>query len=185
MLPKQRLRRTLRRWRNGLSSVVCDVVGIIPIHRLRLLAYRAMGASISRRAIIYRSPEIRFPAGLRIGDGSVIGKNATLDCRRGISIGDRVNISSEVAIWTLQHDPQSPSFASVGAPVRIEDYAWVSMRAVVLPGVTIGVGAVVAAGAVVTKDVAPFTIVAGVPAQKIGERNRDIEYDLGQKIPFL
>jgi acetyltransferase-like isoleucine patch superfamily enzyme len=83
-----------------------------------------------------------------------------------------------VWIWTLEHDPQSPDFATVGGPVTIEDYAWVGCRVVILPGVCIGKGAVVAAGAVVTKDVPPYAIVGGVPARTIGERAPDLRYQL-------
>jgi acetyltransferase-like isoleucine patch superfamily enzyme len=78
----------------------------------------------------------------------------------------------------MEHDPQSGTYTTQGGPVVIEDYAWVSCRVVILPGVTIGRGAVVAAGSVVTKDVAPYTIVGGVPAKKIGDRNRDLTYTL-------
>ncbi|NJK52359.1 MAG: hypothetical protein HC936_05170 [Leptolyngbyaceae cyanobacterium SU_3_3] len=87
-------------------------------------------------------------------------------------------------IWTAQHDLNDSGFAGVSAPVVIEDYAWISSRATILPGVTIGRGAVVAAGAVVTKSVAPFEIVGGVPAKKIGERNRDLDYQLSSCIAF-
>jgi len=72
-----------------------------------------------------------------------------------------------------------------GAPVIIEDYAWVSSRTTLLPGVTIGKGAVVAAGAVVTKSVEPYTVVGGVPAKKIGERSKELNYKLSSSVPFF
>ncbi len=83
-----------------------------------------------------------------------------------------------VWIWTMEHDPQDPLYRVKGGPVIIEDYVWISCRVVILPGVTIGEGAVVAAGAVVTKDVAPYTIVGGVPAKEIGTRTKDLRYRL-------
>jgi acetyltransferase-like isoleucine patch superfamily enzyme len=83
-----------------------------------------------------------------------------------------------VWIWTLEHDPQDPNYAAVGGAVIIEDFVWISCRAIILPGVTVGEGAVVAAGAVVTKDVEPFSIVGGVPAKVIGVRNRNLTYKL-------
>ena len=83
-----------------------------------------------------------------------------------------------VWIWTMEHDPQDSYYGVKGGAVTIEDYAWISCRVVILPGVTIGKGAVVAAGAVVTKDVAPYTIVGGVPAKKIGTRTKDLRYQL-------
>ena len=78
-----------------------------------------------------------------------------------------------------------PEFGVKGAPVIIEDYAWVSSRTTLLPGVTIGKGAVVAAGAVVTKSVEPYTVVGGVPAKKIGERSKELNYKLSSSVPFF
>jgi acetyltransferase-like isoleucine patch superfamily enzyme len=75
-----------------------------------------------------------------------------------------------VQIWTAQHDWQSADFAYVSAPVRIGDRAWICSRSIILPGVTIGEGAVVAAGSVVSKDVAPWTLVGGNPARKLRDR---------------
>jgi maltose O-acetyltransferase len=62
--------------------------------------------------------------------------------------------------------------------VRIEDYVFVGTRALILPGVTIGRGAFVGAGTVVTKDVAPFAIVAGCPAKQIGSRPANLQYEI-------
>lgn len=78
--------------------------------------------------------------------------------------------------FTLGHDPQSPDFADQGGEVVIGDRVWIAYRAVIMPGVTLGEGAVVAAGAVVTQDVAPYTIVGGVPARPIGTRTTDLRY---------
>jgi maltose O-acetyltransferase len=108
----------------------------------------------------------------------VVNRDVVLDGREGLHIGDNVSISEGVCIFSLEHDPNSPSFESRGAPVTVEDYVFVGARAIVLPGVTIGTGAVVAAGAVVTRDVPQFTVVAGVPARPIGERQRDLAYTL-------
>jgi acetyltransferase-like isoleucine patch superfamily enzyme len=125
------------------------------------------------------------PWRLRIGKNSVIGDHAILDARAGITIGDNVNISTNVAIWTGQHDYQSSDFAYESASVNICDYAWLSFRSTILPGVTVGKGAVVAACAVVTKDVPPFAVVAGIPAKVIGQRNQDLRYNLGDDRCFL
>lgn len=84
----------------------------------------------------------------------------------------------------MQHKVEAPDFGCESAPVIIEDYAWVSCRTVVLPGVRIGKGAVVAAGAVVTKNVEPYAIVAGVPAKPIGARPRDLRYQLESCVHF-
>jgi acetyltransferase-like isoleucine patch superfamily enzyme len=153
------------------------LLGHLPGRRLRTaLARRLLGLQIDADAILYQWRDLRAPEGVAIGAGTVIGHWATLDGRRGIAIGRDVNLSSEVALWTLQHDPNDREFGVRGGPIEIEDHAWISFRATVLPGVTIGRGAVVAAGAVVTDDVEPYTIVGGIPAKQIGTRSRDLDY---------
>jgi acetyltransferase-like isoleucine patch superfamily enzyme len=162
---------------NGGRFLVAELVGAIPSHSARVfLARRLLGLSIAPDVRLHRWREIRRGRRISVGSGSVIGFWAILDGRRGIVIGKDVNLSSEVALWTLQHDLASRDFAAVGGPIVIGDRAWLSFRATVLPGVTIGEGAVVAAGAVVTSDVAPFTVVGGVPARQIGTRPKDLNY---------
>ncbi|MCW2284513.1 acetyltransferase-like isoleucine patch superfamily enzyme [Rhodoblastus acidophilus] len=113
---------------------------------------------------------------IKIGNNTAINRFAYLDGRVPLYIGNNVNISHYSIIQTLTHDPQHPDFICLERPVAIMDHAWIGARVVILPGVTIGEGAVVAAGAIVTKDVAPYTIVGGNPARKIGERSRDLRY---------
>jgi len=162
--------------------MICSMIGYLPFHTLRIFCLRLLKANIGRRTGIYRRFEIRRPRRLTIGSSSVIGHRALLDARCGLVIGNNVNISNEVMIWTLHHDYNDSGFAQTGGPVKIGNYAWICSRAIILPGVTIGAGAVVAAGAVVTKDVAPYTVVGGVPAKAIANRNRNLNYDLGNAI---
>lgn len=157
----------------------------VPSHALRKAGLRVYGAKIASRALVYHGLWTVNPWRLSIGESSVIGDHAILDARGGITIGRNVNLSTNVSIWTGQHDYQSSNFAYVEGPVRIGDYAWISFRATILPGITVGEGAVVAACAVVTKDVAPYTVVAGVPAKVIGARNRDLKYDLLEDCNYL
>ena len=84
----------------------------------------------------------------------------------------------------MEHDPQHPDFDCRGGPVTIGDRAWIGARAIILPNTRIGEGAVVSAGAVVTRDVDPYTIVGGNPARPVGERTRDLRYQLGGIVPF-
>lgn len=173
-------------YRQGLRFMVGLAIGRIPSHRLRRLLYRRLlHMSIGSSTIIYGGAEIRAGWNITIGENSRIGHHAILDGRKGLAIGDNVNLSTGVWIWTLQHDPQSPCFATQGGPVVVEDYAWLSCRVTVLPRVRIGKGAVVAAGAVVTRTVDPFTIVGGVPAVPIGQRNRNLRYQLQWHQPFF
>jgi maltose O-acetyltransferase len=114
----------------------------------------------------------RFDAAihLQLGRNSVINSGCRIDTRETICIGSNVAIASEVIILTADHNINAPDFAGRVRPVIINDYVWIGTRAMILPGVVLGEGCVVAAGAVVTKDVSPHEIVAGVPAKKIGQR---------------
>lgn len=162
--------------------MACGAIGYFPFHTLRIFFLRMLKAKIGSRTGVYRGFEVRSPWKLRIGSGSIIGHGALLDARCGLTIGDSVNLSNEVMIWTLHHDYNDSGFGQTGAPVVIGNYAWICSRAIILPGVTIGEGAVVAAGAVVTRDVAPYTVVGGVPAKAIAKRNENLNYDLGDAI---
>ena len=82
-------------------------------------------------------------------------------------IGDNVDIAQETNIWTLEHDVNDDDHRIVPGQVIIEDHVWIASRVTILPGVTIGENAVVGAGAVVTKDVEPNTVVGGIPAKLI------------------
>jgi len=83
----------------------------------------------------------------------------------------------------MQHDHRSPTFEASGGEVRIGKNSWISSRATILPGVEIGEGCIVAAGAVVTKSFPPYTIIGGVPGKKIGTRKVEIRYKLGDSKP--
>ena len=170
---------TLRGYAAGLHFLVLQLVGYIPSRHLRRWIYRYMyGMGIAPTAVVYGGAEVRSPRRIAIGEHTIIGHRAILDGRHGLRIGRNVNLSTGVWIWTGQHDPESPDFGTKGGPVVVDDYVWISSRAVVLPDVHIGEGAVVAAGAVVTSDVHPYTIVGGVPAKVIGQRTHDLRYQL-------
>jgi len=168
----------------GFHLFVLFVVGRIPIHQLRLSVYRLSGIKIDRGTTFHWRTAFFGPQGIIVGRNSIIGNDAFLDGRRNLSIGDNVNIGGHVQIFTLGHSPQSPTFEAVGGPVIVEDYVYIASRATILPAVTIGKGAVVAAGAVVSKDVPPYAIVGGVPATVIGERTKDLRYQLNYHLPF-
>jgi serine acetyltransferase len=171
---------------SGLVLLLTIWLGRLPSRRLRtFLVRRALGMRIHPRATLYRWRDLREPSGISIGEGSIVGFWATIDGRRGVEIGKHVNLSSEVALWTLEHDPNDRGFGVKGGPIAIEDHAWVSFRATILPGVRIGRGAVVAANAVVTKDVEEYAIVAGVPARVVGQRSRDLDYRFGDDGPWF
>lgn len=165
---------------NGFVRYYDLEIGEIPSHHIRNFIYRYIfHVHLSENAVIYYGAEIRDHSKLYIGKGSIIGDKAILDARNGIEIGENVNFSSQVNIWTEQHDHRDSMFrcnSDDSFRVKIGNRAWIGPNVIILHSVTIGEGAVVAAGAVVTNDVAPFTIVGGVPAKKIGERNNNLTY---------
>ena len=153
----------------------------IPLHGPRMRCYRAFGVNFEDidTTTIMLGTEVFRPKNLSLGRNTVIGRRCLMDCRGStVTIGRNVNFGSRVVFVCAKHDIQSPTFQHSSHPITVKDYAWISLRATVLGGVTVGEGAVVAAGAVVTADVEPYTVVAGVPARAIGERTRDLRYDL-------
>lgn len=154
----------------------------VPSCYLRIGVAKLFLHRLGRHTFWGRSVELRSPYRIEVGPDTSINKRVLLDGRGGIlKIGSCVDIAQEVNIWTLQHDYDSPSYETKGAGVTIDDYAWVASRATILPGVHIGRGAVVATCAVVTKDVPPLAIVAGVPARVIGQRKDVMDYKLGTR----
>ena len=152
--------------------IVNTLVAHIPSHRFRISAYRfLMRYSIGLDSSILMGVHFTYPSRLSIGHNTVINADCYLDCRALLRIGSNVSISTGVMILTADHSLDMPSFDYREAPVHIDDYVWIGSRAMVLPGVTIGRGAVVAAGAVVTRDVPSLSIVGGVPAIQIGVRD--------------
>lgn len=158
--------------KESLEYVFIALLKHIPSRRIRRMLLRFRGANIENNVSIFGNVDFRCPSRLKIGTGSSIGPQVMLDARAGLDIGKNVTIAYRATIWTFHHDMNSPTFANKGAAVKIEDYAWICSNSIILPGVTIGQGAVVASGSVVTKDVAPYTIVGEIPAKKIGERDK-------------
>ena len=107
---------------------------------------------------------------IKIGENVFINSGCKFQDQGGLVIGDDVLIGHNVVIATLNHNQDPDKRGNLmPLPVKIEDKVWIGSNATVLPGVTIGEGAIVAAGAVVTKDVAPRSVVGGVPAKFIKE----------------
>lgn len=161
------------------------VTGLIPCHFIRRFFYRLAGIKIGSGSAIHMCARFYNPSNIQIGTDTIIGEKAVLDGRDKLIIGDHVDIASEVMIYNSQHDIEDADFKAVQQPVIIEDYVFIGPRSIILPGVTVGKGAVVAAGAVVTEDVKTHEIVGGVPAKKIGERKiKDHRYKLGRAAWF-
>ena len=156
-------------------------LSFIPSHIFRKFVFQLAGTKIESGSFLHMGCRIYDPKNIWIGNGTIIGYYATLDGRDCLKIGNHVDIASEVMIYNSQHNIHSNKFEAISKPVVIEDYVFIGPRAIILPGVTLQKGSVVAAGAVVTKDVEENSIVAGVPAKEIGKRKvQNYKYRLGR-----
>lgn len=171
----------LHNWLLDFELLVITLAGLVPSHYFRLIIYKAAGMSIGKGSRIHIGARFFDLTNIEIGKDTIIGDHTFLDGRDKLIIGDHVDIASSVMIYNSEHDINSEDFHAISAPVVISDYVFIGPRAIILPGVKIGRGAAIGAGAVVTKDVEGFAIVGGVPAQVIGERKlKDPHYRLGR-----
>jgi maltose O-acetyltransferase len=148
----------------------------LSFNRMRTALLRAGGMRIGRGSQIMGPVIITGPGRwsdlLEIGDHTFITGPLRIDLAAPVRIGSRVNLGHSVTLLTMDHEI-GPSEKRCGyrktGPIVIEDAVWIATNATILPGVTVGEASVVAAGAVVTRDVAPNTLVAGVPARVVRE----------------
>jgi len=136
----------------------------------RVFWLRIFGAKIGCHSYVAGSCRIWAPWNLVMGANSCLSER--VDCYNVdvVRIGDNVVVSQDAFLCTASHDISSVTMELTTAPIVIENNAWVTARAIVMPGVVVGKGAVVATGAVVTRDVAEWSIIGGIPAREIGKR---------------
>ena len=173
------IKKILRNYINGSVLIGTTYIGMIPSHLLRNFLFRKICCmKLGRNVVIHYGVQVRAPWNISIGEGTIIGDKAILDGRNGLIIGDHVNFSTGVWIWTEQHDLNDSLFRcnNKGGSVIIGDRSWISCRTVILPRVNIGYGTVVAAGAVVTNDCENYGIYGGIPAKLIGRRSHELNY---------
>lgn len=137
---------------------------------VRRVVLGVQGARVSSDCRIRTGVKIRFPWNLSVGTRSTIGDAANIWNLGRVEIGSNVVLSQRVHICAGTHDHLDPALPLLTSPITIEDEVWICAEAFIGPGVTVGRGAVVGARAVVTRDVAPYTVVAGNPAREIGRR---------------
>ena len=150
-------------------------------NRLRPVLLRWAGIAIGRGTVVWGRPTIvgteQADGGLSIGRDCVVNDGCHFDACAMITIEDRVSIGQQVMILTNAHviaDGEKRAGPNQISPVTIGAGAWLSTRCTILPGVTVGEGAVVAAGAVVIRDVESHTLVGGVPATLIRRLDPDV-----------
>lgn len=132
---------------------------------LRVELLRLFGARVGRGVVIRENVNISFPWRLTIGDYVWIGEDAGILSLAQVTLGSNVCISQRAYLCTGSHDHKREDFKLVTKPITIEDESWIAAASFVGPGVQVGQGARVAAGAVVTKDVPPGVLVRGNPAE--------------------
>ncbi len=148
----------------------------VPANDLRVGLLRTMGADLGPNVFLFGGSEFIEPWHLRIEGNCHVGRHCQIDARGGITLGRNVVIAGHSLLITADHDIQSPGFEGRLGPIKLGDRVWIASRAVVTRGVTIGEGAVVAAGSVVNRDVEPWTVVGGVPAKPVGRRDANQSY---------
>ena len=141
-----------------------------PCFAFRSMLLRLLGARIGRRVHVYPTAKIFFPWNLEIGDDSAIGDGVFLYNLGPLQIGKACTISHFSQVCGGTHDYSKVDLPLIKCENWIEDGAWVCANAFIGPGVRVGNYAIVGAGAVVTKDVEPFHIVAGNPAKFVKKR---------------
>lgn len=184
MISKERVYDNLFRIKEYLLN---QVVNKVPLVRIRMWLFSRAGLRLDDHTtgMIMLRTELHAVREIEIGSNTIIGQRCVLDGRGGITIGRSVNIGSGTTLQTAKHLIDDPDFAAEYAPIVIHDRAWVAEGCRVLAGVTIGEGAVVAAGAVVANDVEPYEVVGGVPARHIRMRKQPMSYVLTYRGDWL
>ena len=157
----------------------------IPSWPIRRWYYRLLRMKIAHGTSINMSQYIVCPNHIEIGCNTHINQGCILDARSPIIIGSNVSISHRVNLMTGGHDFNRKNFAGKFKPIIIHDYVWIGVNATILQGVTIGEGAIIAAGAVVVKDIEPYTVVGGIPAKTITHRIKGLNYKCKLGVPFV
>lgn len=159
------------------SYLLNYLISFIPFYFIRKNLLKIFGIKIGKHSLLDMGIYYKSPDKLSIGNNSHINRKCMLDARGTVIIGNNVSIFHRVTICSAGHDYNSPDFTYTTSPIIIEDNVWIGLNAIILQGVKIKEGAVIAAGSIVTKDVDAYSIYAGIPAKKIGERNRKINYN--------
>lgn len=162
-------------WKSFKLYLANNIVTHIPVHAFRILCFKKLlNIQIGKNSFIHLGAMLN--GRISIGEHTIIGRKCFLEGE--ITIGNNVSITAESYIISGSHDKDSSCFAYTSKPIFIDDYSWLGARSIILPGVTIGRGAITGAGSVVTCDIPTYRVYAGVPAKQIGLRKDDVTYTL-------
>ena len=144
-----------------------------PAFGWRRFILRLFGATVGPHAHIHNSTRVTMPWNLTLGSWAAVGENVLIYNLGPIEIASRATVSHRAHLCAGTHDYRRADLPLLKPPVRVGPQAWVCADAFVGPGVSVGEGAVVGAASVVTRDVEPWTIVAGNPARHVKDRVLD------------
>ena len=182
---KEKIKRIITPFYLLILCLTNRFITYVPICMLRKIWYRLLGMKIGFGSQLDMGQYILSPHKIKIGKTSHVNQGCILDGRSRIIIENNVSISHRCALMTGSHDINSSKFCYKGAPIIIDDLVFIGINATILSGVHVHKGAVVCAGAVVSKDVPEYAIVAGIPATIIGYRNKEINYTIKPDKWFL
>lgn len=162
---------SLYTWLCGLGMNILDVCPPL----IRKAVFSIVLGKLGGNAIIDYKTYFRYPSKTKIGRETMINRGCRFIASWHkkdveIVIGDYCAIAPEVCFLAAGHDYRFLDLPDTADSIRVGNYVWIGARSIVLQGVTIGDGAVVAAGSVVTRNVEPYTVVGGVPAKLIKKR---------------
>ena len=142
----------------------------IPGRRHRAGLLRLFGAKVGKGVDIKPGLKVKFPWRLTIDDHSWIGEDVWIDNLEQVTIGANCCVSQGAYLCTGSHDWSKPTFDLIVKPIVVHDSAWIAARGTIAPGVVMGEGAVLSLGSVAVRDLEPWTVYAGTPAQKVRAR---------------
>lgn len=146
----------------------------LPCYPLRFLIFKLYGVKLFLSSKIDMNNYFLAPYKLKIGKNVHINQGCLIDARGEIQIKNNVSIGHKVNLITGSHDIKDPKFSAIFKPIIIEENCFIGSVVTILQGVTVKEGCIICAGALLTKDTEPFSIYAGIPAKKIGDRIKDI-----------
>lgn len=152
------------------TNVLFFINPLFPFRGPKPTLLRMFGAVVGKGVVIHPGVNIKFPWKLEIGDHVWIGQRAWLDNIDRLTIGNNVNISQGALIILGDHDYKKVSHPTIYKPVVLEDGCWIGTRAIVTLGVRVGTHAMLTAGSVASKDMDPYMIYKGNPAEAVRER---------------
>lgn len=170
--------------KNKISRLIWNIVHAllfrpspVPLHAWRCFLLRAFGAKLGKSNFIYPTSKVWAPWLLETEDVVTLGPDVEVYNPGGVYLGHHTILSQGAFLCGATHDYNRFTFDYITKPIRTEAYTWICAKAMVLPGVTAGEGSVLGAGAVIGKNMAPWTVYAGNPAKAVKERER---FDVNQ-----